>query len=689
MKRSARIAFSLLTVVAVADLAFAQPSETSRLHWVTNGSVRAATVHDQTLYIGGTFTRVAPATSFLGPWFTVSTTTGAAGPRLPLADAAVLAIEPDGAGGFFVGGRFTTIGGLRRAGLARVRADGSIDSVFTPALQPRFTVGVPEVRALARVGGLLYVGGDLRVDTGAVRREALAVLDAATGADVTSFPADLDGSTEQIVVHQGRVYAMGVGVTALDGTTGSRLWLSRVGPVSDGAIVDGRLVVGGRFVIGLIPQLRYLVRLDLASGAPDAGWSPILSFAYTDPHELFPIRAVTALGSTVYVGGRFTHLNGQPRAHLAAVDVTQATLTPWAPEAGGVVHDLTPASGTSMYVAGEYRRIAGVARDALAEIDITGSVAAWSPQAYSTAVRTLNRVGTTLMAGGHSAVAGGVAREHLAAFDLSTDEVLAWAPATSEVLDLATDGVTVFVGERISASQPWLPGVSAFDARTGALSSWRAPSNTHKLVGLADGHVYLLEFIQVGTFGTLALVRTDTETGAIDTSWRMDGNWDVRATFARGMVYLAGLGEFLNDGQRRLVAAVHRTTGDLSPWSPPRCRGARVSARSPWRSRAARCSWPTRKARCSRWRPWIYRMGSGCRLRRPPGCTCRTWQQPMGSSSRSASRKHSPTRERWRSLPTGRTPSGTRDWPRPILWGRRSGAGTGTIAGPCRRLVCW
>jgi hypothetical protein len=105
-RRFSAVLVALLVVLAAASAA-AEPAATSRLTWVTNGTVRAVAVHDQTLYIGGSFTRVAPAANFLGPWFGVSTTTGAALPRLPLADGPVLAIEPDGAGGYYVGGRFT------------------------------------------------------------------------------------------------------------------------------------------------------------------------------------------------------------------------------------------------------------------------------------------------------------------------------------------------------------------------------------------------------------------------------------------------------------------------------------------------------------------------------------------------------------------------------------------------------
>lgn len=557
---------SFITVLGALSAldAGAEPSAVSRLTWVTNGTVRAATVHEQTLYIGGRFTRVAPAANFLGPWFGVSTTTGVPVPRLPLADAAVLAIEPDGAGGYYVGGRFTRIGGVLRPALAHVLADGSIDPGFAPTLQPGLASNGLDVRALARAGNLLYVGGNFRIMAGSSVREGMAALDPVTGADQTSFPTR--GGAERILVHDGRAYFLGSGVTALTTASGSLLWTSS-GLVTDGVVAGGRLVVVGRFLVGITTETR-LARIDLTSGAIDPSWTPISSYTQPGPPDNTPIRAVTAIGSTIYIGGRFSHLNGQPRSNLAAVDVVSGTLTPWSPDAQGVVHDLAPASGTSVYVAGAFRRIGAAAREALAEIDAAGAVTAWSSQAYSTEIHTLYPLGGTLLAGGRSAVAGGVAREHLAAFALDADDVLPWAPApTSDVLDLATDGVNVFVGTCESAA-PSLPGVVAFDAATGAASSWTAPENTHKLLTVHDGGVYLTEFAVSGAIGREALVRADAERGTLDTAWRIDGGWDSQLRGSGDVLYLFGRPHIHYSPYRKVVSAVHARTAELGQMEP-------------------------------------------------------------------------------------------------------------------------
>src|ERR1051326_1918368 len=145
--------------------------------WVTNGNVRAEQLVGSTLYVGGDF-------SYLGPEFghAVALDPGSGAGRTAFAriGGTVAAVVSDGDGGWFVGGTLTTAGGLSLGSLVHVRADGSVDASFAPRPRPASTTR-PVVRALALANGVLYVGGSFTT-IGGVSRTDVAALDPATGA---------------------------------------------------------------------------------------------------------------------------------------------------------------------------------------------------------------------------------------------------------------------------------------------------------------------------------------------------------------------------------------------------------------------------------------------------------------------------------------------------------------------------
>ena len=170
---------TLLNVITVAVLLsqtparlMAEPDGASRLHWLANGETFAATVLGDHLYVGGTFTRIAPRSAALGSAYMLSTTTGAALPGLPLVDGEVLAVEPDGSGGYYLGGSFRRVGGIVRHGLAHVLADGSVSPSFAPVLE---TFGPTAIRSIARGPSAVYVLGSFHVVNGTPRLLAAAL----------------------------------------------------------------------------------------------------------------------------------------------------------------------------------------------------------------------------------------------------------------------------------------------------------------------------------------------------------------------------------------------------------------------------------------------------------------------------------------------------------------------------------
>ena len=88
------------------------------------------------------------------------------------------------------------------------------------------------------------------------------------------------------------------------------------------------------------------------------------------------VLALAQLGGTMYAGGRFRTVTNAARtttsirSNMMSFSATTGALTGFAPQFNGHVWAIEP-SGTSLYVGGEFTAVNGVARQALVKIDAT------------------------------------------------------------------------------------------------------------------------------------------------------------------------------------------------------------------------------------------------------------------------------------------------------------------------------
>src|SRR5438094_5966688 len=85
--------------------------------WIPDGPVYATATLGDTLYLGGSFSRVQPLT---GGGVPIELTTGLAAAGFPRVHGKVFAAIPDGSGGWYIGGSFDSVGTAPRANLARI-----------------------------------------------------------------------------------------------------------------------------------------------------------------------------------------------------------------------------------------------------------------------------------------------------------------------------------------------------------------------------------------------------------------------------------------------------------------------------------------------------------------------------------------------------------------------------------------
>ncbi len=207
--------------------------------------------------------------------------------------------------------------------------------------------------------GGYYVGGDFRFVSGQVRRNLAHVL-----ADGTLDP-DFRPDPVEVAFGDSSGY-----VNAL-------------------YLTDGVLYVGGRFNrVGGEPR-RDLAALDTATGAVLP-----LSADFALSNSPFPpvVEALAVVEGTLYVGGLFTSVNGQPRVGAAALDAETGAVLPWRADLARKNPNFSAAASefgrgdSTLYLSGAFEFVDGQPRGELAEVTLAdpvtgegGEVTPWAP----------------------------------------------------------------------------------------------------------------------------------------------------------------------------------------------------------------------------------------------------------------------------------------------------------------------
>ncbi|MBI5708721.1 MAG: PQQ-binding-like beta-propeller repeat protein [Candidatus Eisenbacteria bacterium] len=555
LRRALSLLVATLLVPIAASRARSQAVDTTL--WVTNGWVNTVLRSGNTLYIGGCFSRVGPHT---GSGAVLERGSGALVGSFPRVNGSVFSSAPDGKGGWYIGGSFWAVGGLARARLAHILADGRVAD-WNPGPDS-------EVWAIAVHGRTVYVGGTFTAIAGRPQRY-LAAMDAVTGA-LTAWNPRPDRHVTALAVRGKTVYAGGdfgaIGgqprtrIAALDAVTGAATaWNPGANDLVWGLVVrDTTVYAAGEFTAIGGRERRGVAALSASGFATD--W---------DAHADDGVHALALHGNTLFAGGRFTRIGGAPRLGLAALDVATGIATHWDPGAFPSTRGLAVRGGT-VYAAGGQ---AVVALDAA-----TGSLV-WRREAEAY-VMTLVVEDRRVYVGGTFSMLGVQQRRYLAALDATTGEATPWDPEPSGGVNaLLMVGNTLYVGgEFWSIGGKQLQAVAAVDATTGAVYGWDAH--------LVDGWVNALAvrgstvyvgglFAGFGGQPRTSLAAFDATTGAV-TQWapvgsrvysRVPPRYDGLAVHD-STVYVTGIFGELNGQPRNGLAAVDAVTGAVRSWNP-------------------------------------------------------------------------------------------------------------------------
>ena len=144
-------------------------------------------------------------------------------------------------------------------------------------------------------------------------------------------------------------------------------------------IVGNTVYAGGAFEkarpAGAAKGTQEVTRTNLIAYDIDTGvmtsWAPSINGQ---------VRAIAASpdGSTLYIGGDFTSVNGQTRNRIAAFDLATKQLKSFAPDVNAAVRGIA-VTDTAVYFTGTFGRVSGNDRGRAAAVTPTGALLPWAP----------------------------------------------------------------------------------------------------------------------------------------------------------------------------------------------------------------------------------------------------------------------------------------------------------------------
>ncbi len=299
------------------------------------------------------------------------------------------AVQTDGK--IVIGGQFNEIGGTPRYRLARLNADGSVESTATFA----DIIGAPgQVNCIAiQPDGKILIGGDFSA-VGGQSRNGIARLNADGTLD-TSFnpgagvtfpigPNDYAGRVYSIAVQPDVKILVGGGFTKVDGQPRNNIArLNANGGIESPATFnvgvgvsgdvnsvvlqrDGKILIAGQFSsVGGQPRGN-IARLN-ANGVLDAGFDP----TGTNSGSYIASMAVQADGRIV-IGGAFNTADGHPVGNIArllpnGVGETAGSFDPLG-GADDFINAVALQADGRILLGGQFANVAGLPRGAIARL---------------------------------------------------------------------------------------------------------------------------------------------------------------------------------------------------------------------------------------------------------------------------------------------------------------------------------
>jgi len=321
------------------------------------------------------------------------------------------------------GGTFTNVGGLGRNRIARLNADGTLDTNFVGTVGSAIPAIVNSVRSIVlQTDGRILIGGQFpNVDGGG--HPQLSQLNADGTLDPTFNPPSPNGLVNSMTLQPDKKIIIGGAFSTIGGSGGVvRFHVARLNP--DGSVdpdfdpnadaevystalqADGKIIVGGPFAtVGGIAR-NGIARLN-TDGTPDTNFNP-------DANS-YVISAAVQPDGKILIGGNFTTIGGTARNHIARLNSDGTLDLGFDPNVNAIVYSMALQADGRIVIAGEFSTVGGVARSRIARLNANGTLdSSFNPNAnnfvYAVA---LQADGSVVMGGDFSAV-GALTRNRVA-----------------------------------------------------------------------------------------------------------------------------------------------------------------------------------------------------------------------------------------------------------------------------------
>ena len=507
--------------------------------FTTDNPVAASLVRGNILYLGGSFNKIE---QYTGHFAGIDTATGDIVNRAtwPKVNSTVYKVIADGAGGWIIGGVFTTVGDSARLNLAQIDATGNV-TAFNPQADGA-------VKALLLSGSQLYIGGNFRNIAGVARGHIASV----------SFPAGM---------------------------------LSAWAPEADTTVGEleeyyGRIYAGGTFTNIGGHARNFIAVLDSAFGLATAWDAATLGSS---------VQTITFHGSKVYVGGVFNVIGGVTRTNAAALDTGTAAAGTWDPYTNFAVAKLL-FMDTSVYMAGSFSNVHDSLRNGFAEVDtLVGKVTLFNPE--RTTVATLTHPFYDMVVSGNNIFLGGAqysyalgleGRFYVATFNIAANAAVPFKWTTdSTIYTIGISGGRLFAGGEFRHIGKVRHCLAAIDMAADTITAWQ-PGVDGYITSLEAGPSYIyaggaFTFYDYHDTDVFAhnMIAVDPVTGVNDVTFvsQITDGGVTGIVYNGGYLYVAGQFTDIGSLPRKYLGKISATTGNPDgAWSPSPTSATYISA---------------------------------------------------------------------------------------------------------------